>query len=87
MPRHKADEVLERLSRLIEHELAVIKREFVLQTLRCDRENRTHAAQPLGSSTRSMHEKNSQLQRPGRDCFGVVEITRSRASACCNRGR
>lgn len=45
------------IKRLIGHTLARIEREFILQTLRCYRGNRTRTADRLGISIRSLRDK------------------------------
>jgi DNA-binding NtrC family response regulator len=45
------------IKRLIGHRLALVEREFILQTLRHHRGNRTRAANLLGISIRSLRNK------------------------------
>jgi DNA-binding NtrC family response regulator len=42
---------------LVGHALETIEQELIIQTLRCHRGNRTHAAQVLGISVRSLRNK------------------------------
>ena len=45
------------IANLIGHKLAHIEREFILQTLKHNQGNRTHAASVLGISIRSLRDK------------------------------
>jgi two-component system, response regulator FlrC len=45
------------VERLVGHTLARVEREFILQTLRCLNGNRTHAAERLGISVRSLRDR------------------------------
>jgi hypothetical protein len=52
---------------LVGHSLAVVERELIIQTLRCHRGNRTHAAHVLGISVRSLRNKIRVYRDRGRD--------------------
>ena len=52
---------------LIEHTLAHVEREFILQTLRFHRGNRTRAADLLGISIRSLRNKIRDYRNQGED--------------------
>ncbi len=53
------------VAHLIGHPLAVIKREFILQTLRFNQGNRTRAAGMLGISLRSLRDKLRTYRNQG----------------------
>ena len=46
------------IAHLIGHTLARVEREFILQTLRYNQGNRTHTANSLGISIRSLRDKS-----------------------------
>ena len=46
-----------RIEQLVGHTLARVERELILQTLRCLHGNRTHAAERLGISVRSLRDR------------------------------
>ena len=52
---------------LVGHSIAVVERELIIQTLRCHRGNRTHAANVLGISVRSLRNKIRDYRDCGRD--------------------
>ena len=45
------------IEQLVGHTLARVERELILQTLRCLHGNRTHAAERLGISVRSLRDR------------------------------
>jgi DNA-binding NtrC family response regulator len=53
------------ISRLIGHDLALVQREFILQTLRFSQGNRTHAANVLGISIRSLRDRIRNYREQG----------------------
>jgi DNA-binding NtrC family response regulator len=55
------------VKQLIGHPLAHIEREFILQTLRFHRGNRTRAADLLGISIRSLRNKIRDYRNDGED--------------------
>src|ERR1700748_58856 len=55
------------VGQLIGHTLAHIEREFILQTLRFHRGNRTRAADLLGISIRSLRNKIRDYRNQGED--------------------
>jgi DNA-binding protein Fis len=55
------------VSQLIGHTLAHVEREFILQTLRFHRGNRTRAADLLGISIRSLRNKIRDYRNQGED--------------------
>jgi DNA-binding protein Fis len=55
------------VGQLIGHKLAHIEREFILQTLRFHRGNRTRAADLLGISIRSLRNKIRDYRNQGED--------------------
>lgn len=55
------------IKRLVGHTLASIEREFILQTLAECRGNRTHSADILGISIRSLRDKIRRYRDEGRD--------------------
>src|SRR5262245_48683858 len=50
---------------LVGHELATVEREFILQTLRYHRGNRTRAASILGISVRSLRDRIRFYRKQG----------------------
>jgi DNA-binding NtrC family response regulator len=55
------------IERLVGHTLARIEREFILQTLRYHQGNRTHAADRLGISIRSLRDRIRNYRHLGED--------------------
>jgi DNA-binding NtrC family response regulator len=55
------------VGQLIGHSLAEVEREFILQTLRFHRGNRTRAADLLGISIRSLRNKIRDYKNQGED--------------------
>ena len=55
------------VKQLIGHSLAHVEREFILQTLRFHRGNRTRAADLLGISIRSLRNKIRDYRNQGED--------------------
>jgi len=55
------------VAQLIGHSLAHLEREFILQTLRLHRGNRTRAADLLGISIRSLRNKMRDYRNQGED--------------------
>jgi len=55
------------VTQLIGHKLALVERELILQTLRLHRGNRTHAADLLGISIRSLRNKIRDYKSQGED--------------------
>jgi len=55
------------VAQLIGHSLAHVEREFILQTLRFHRGNRTRAADLLGISIRSLRNKIRDYRNQGED--------------------
>ena len=55
------------IGQLIGHKLAHVEREFILQTLRFHRGNRTRAADLLGISIRSLRNKIRDYRNQGED--------------------
>ena len=55
------------VTQLIGHTLAHVEREFILQTLRFHRGNRTRAADLLGISIRSLRNKIRDYRNQGED--------------------
>ena len=53
------------VAKLVGHKLARIEREFILQTLRSHQGNRTHTADRLGISVRSLRDKIRTYRRYG----------------------
>jgi DNA-binding NtrC family response regulator len=52
---------------LVGQSLDVVEQELIIQTLRCHRGNRTHAAHVLGISVRSLRNKIRSYRDVGRD--------------------
>ncbi len=52
---------------LVGHSIDVIERELIIETLKCHRGNRTHAAHVLGISVRSLRNKIRDYRDDGRD--------------------
>jgi DNA-binding NtrC family response regulator len=55
------------IKQLIGHRLALVEREFILQTLRSHRGNRTRAADLLGISIRSLRDRIRNYRSQGED--------------------
>jgi DNA-binding NtrC family response regulator len=55
------------IKQLVGHKLAVVEREFILQTLRSHRGNRTRAADLLGISIRSLRDRIRNYRSQGED--------------------
>jgi DNA-binding NtrC family response regulator len=55
------------IKQLIGHPLALVEREFILQTLRSHRGNRTRAADLLGISIRSLRDRIRNYRSQGQD--------------------
>jgi DNA-binding NtrC family response regulator len=55
------------IKQLVGHKLAVVEREFILQTLRSHRGNRTRAADWLGISIRSLRDRIRNYRSQGED--------------------
>ena len=55
------------IRQLLGHKLAAVEREFILQTLRSNRGNRTRAADLLGISIRSLRDRIRNYRSQGED--------------------
>ena len=55
------------IKQLVGHRLALVEREFILQTLRTHRGNRTRTADLLGISIRSLRDKIRDYRSQGED--------------------
>jgi two-component system, response regulator FlrC len=55
------------IKQLIGHRLAIVEREFILQTLKSHRGNRTRAADLLGISIRSLRDRIRNYRSQGQD--------------------
>jgi two-component system, response regulator FlrC len=55
------------IKQLVGHRLALVEREFILQTLRTQRGNRTRAADLLGISIRSLRDRIRNYRSQGEE--------------------
>jgi two-component system response regulator FlrC len=73
------------IKRLIGHTLARIEREFILQTLRWYQGNRTHTADRLGISIRSLRDRIRNYRDQGESVPDSSQAHRAQSTSCATR--